>query len=208
MTFRGRKLVLQYTNGSPCGSSTAVKSLSPLQEGSFVHGSKEILQSEKDSSPPRRKSTTISFHCDKDAQATAPVISFVGTDPDECAYFFEIRSLAACGGAEPVQQGVGPGGVFGIIVFITVAVYFIGGVMYQRSVAHARGWRQLPNYSMWAGIGSFFKVSQEDLSSGLARVKTRRVASVRDGLIPKMEQRPLPLPYYRAVNRSPGYYPE
>ena len=23
---------------------------------------------------------------------------------------------------------------------------------------HARGWRQLPNYAIWAGIGSFLKV--------------------------------------------------
>jgi cation-dependent mannose-6-phosphate receptor len=37
-------------------------------------------------------------------------------------------------------------------------VYFLGGVFYQRNVAHARGWRQLPNYSFWAGIGSFVKV--------------------------------------------------
>jgi len=105
----------------------------------------------------RRKSTTISFHCETDPVMSKPQISYVGTDPDECAYFFEIRSHAACPGAEPAQQGLGPGGVFGVIVLIAILVYFIGGIMYQRSVAHARGWRQLPNYSMWASIGSFFQ---------------------------------------------------
>jgi hypothetical protein len=42
---------------------------------------------------------------------------------------------------------------------IACLVYLIGGCVYQRTVMHARGWRQLPNYSMWAGIGSFISVS-------------------------------------------------
>lgn len=138
VTFRGRKLVLQYTNGSPCGTTT-----------------------NKRADAHRKKSTLISFHCEKDPLASQAVTSFVGTDPDECAYFFEVRTQEACGGAEPVdtRDGLGPGGVFFVILLITVMVYFLGGIMYQRSVAHARGWRQLPNYSFWAGIGSFFKVS-------------------------------------------------
>ena len=44
-------------------------------------------------------------------------------------------------------------------VLIAAAVYVIGGVAYQRTVMHQRGWRQLPNYSIWAGIASFIKVS-------------------------------------------------
>lgn len=110
------------------------------------------------SSSTRRKSTLISFHCEKDAMKAAAVASFVGTDPDECAYFFEVRSQAACAGSEPVHVGLGPGGVFGVIAIIAVLVYFIGGIMYNRSVAHARGWRQLPNYTMWSSIGGFFLV--------------------------------------------------
>lgn len=33
----------------------------------------------------------------------------------------------------------------------------IGGVFYQRIVMHQRGWRQLPNYAIWASIASFAK---------------------------------------------------
>jgi cation-dependent mannose-6-phosphate receptor len=72
--------------------------------------------------------------------------------------------------------------------------------MYQRSVAHARGWRQLPNYSLWAGIASFIQVSLKDLISGVRHVKGPRVASVRDGILPTMEHRPTP----RATHRSYG----
>ncbi|TVY83617.1 putative mannose 6-phosphate receptor-like protein [Lachnellula suecica] len=144
LTLRGRRLVLQYTDGSPCGGENKKRD----------NGDDEDKKSAKDS---RRKSTLISFHCDKDPLATAPSLTFVGASPDECSYHFEVLSKDACIGSEPAKQGVGPGAVFAIIGVIAILVYFLGGVFYQRNVAHARGWRQLPNYSMWAGIGSFVK---------------------------------------------------
>lgn len=150
----------------------------------------------------RRKSTLISFLCEKDPLAPLSNPSFVGWDPDECAYTFIVRSNAACGGAQPVEAGVGPGGVFGIIVVIAVLVYFIGGIMYQRSVEHARGWRQLPNYSMWSSIWSFFQVSLGDLYYSVSRARRPRVVSMREGLLPKMEYRPV-----RPSRSSQMYYP-
>ena len=107
----------------------------------------------------KRKSTLISFLCDHDPANTQASLAFVGTDPDECAYFFEARSIHACAGAEPHKPGsVGPGSIFGLILLIAVLVYVLGGVFYNRTVAHARGWRQIPNYSIWAGMWSFFSV--------------------------------------------------
>ncbi len=175
MTVRGRRLVLQYTNGSPCGSSSKRSTWD---------------DDEDDKKSARRKSSIISFHCDKDPLATQATASFVGVDPDECSYHFEVLSKAACVTAEPAKQSVGPGAVFAIIGVIAILVYFLGGVFYQRNVAHARGWRQLPNYSMWAGIGSFIKVSR---CTCIQRIKPRafpRVTSVRDGILPTMEVRP------------------
>jgi cation-dependent mannose-6-phosphate receptor len=179
---RGRKLVLQYTGGSPCSSSdkekdkrAAVHEEARYKSYDVNDGKEEEHQSrrspkndddddkskekEKEKKKQRRrKSATISFLCDHDPD-TPTAASFVGTDPDECAYFFEVRSQHACAGAEPHKKGsVGPGSVFAIIFFIAVLVYVMGGVFYQRTVAHARGWRQLPNYSLWAGIWSFVKV--------------------------------------------------
>lgn len=136
LTLRGPRLVLQYEDGSPCGPER---------------------KRDEDGSRQRRKSSTISFHCEKDPTLTTALVSYVGTDPDQCNYMFEVRSQAACGGAQPAKQGVGPGAVFTIMGVIAILVYFLGGIFYQRNVAHARGWRQLPNYSMWAGVGSFLK---------------------------------------------------
>ncbi len=110
--------------------------------------------------PERRKSATFAFLCDRDPMDTEAAVTFIST-PDQCAYFFKVRSQHACAGVEPHSPGsVGPGGVFAIIFFVALLVYFIGGVFYQRTVAHARGWRQLPNYSLWAGIWSFVKARE------------------------------------------------
>lgn len=142
--------MLQYKDGSPC----ATNSKREINDRDLGH---QDLAS-RDGEPIRRKSTTISFMCERDPLAAQAAASFVAADPDNCSYFFEVRSVAACGAPEPAEQGVGPGGVFGVILLIAVGVYFVGGVIYQRNVRNARGWRQLPNYSLWAGIGSYIQV--------------------------------------------------
>jgi len=50
---------------------------------------------------------------------------------------------------------------------IAIAAYLIGGCAYQRTVMHQRGWRQCPNYSLWAGMFGFIKVSIQSLVSVL-----------------------------------------
>jgi cation-dependent mannose-6-phosphate receptor len=176
---RGRKLVLQYTGGSPCGGKSSSKREPTASMDERSPDAKldphpqdiESLGAADDDSTTRRKSTIISFLCDHDPANTQASISFVGTDPDECAYFFEARSSHACAQAEPHKPGsVGPGSVFGLILVIAVLVYVLGGVFYNRTVAHARGWRQLPNYSLWAGIWSFISV-------GPSQLKTERLPS-------------------------------
>ncbi|KAL4780026.1 mannose-6-phosphate receptor binding domain-containing protein [Aspergillus varians] len=144
--FRGRKLVMNYTDGSPC-------------DGEFIgKGS-------------HNKSTIISFLCDRDISAYSPTISFVGT-MDQCTYFFEVRGSAACGGFshDSAGQGLSPGGIFGIIALIAVAAYLVGGCAYQRTVMHQRGWRQCPNYSIWAGILDFLKDMIIILISSIGRM--------------------------------------
>ncbi|KAI9827952.1 MAG: Cation-independent mannose-6-phosphate receptor CI-MPR [Phylliscum demangeonii] len=161
LLIRGKKLVLQYTDGSPCG---APPSPSPSPSPS--------RRTDGDDGHPtttRRKSALISLLCDRDPLAPKAAVAFVGASPDECAYFFELRSQYACGGVSVAQQTLGPGGVFGVIALIAILVYLVGGCVYQRTVMHARGWRQLPNYGMWAGMASFVKDLFVILTSSCAR---------------------------------------
>ena len=154
--------MLNFTDGSPCGKSS-IRSLDPRREKHHEdddHDKDDDSESDhhKDRPDPRRKSTLISFLCERDSLAAKAHISFIGTSPDECAYFFEARSMAACGGVIATQQSVGPWGVFAVIGMIAAGAYLLGGIAYQRTVMHQRGWRQLPNYALWAGIGGFFRV--------------------------------------------------
>lgn len=155
---------MQYSGGSPCsdGAKPARRGPAPPPQAHEIEtfakpGDKPDDAPDK-AAGARRKSATISFHCDRDPGSTTAAVSFVNT-PDDCAYFFEARSVHACAHAEPHKPGsVGPGSVFGIILLVAILVYVVGGVVYNRTVAHARGWRQLPNYSLWATMASFVGV--------------------------------------------------
>jgi cation-dependent mannose-6-phosphate receptor len=165
--FRGRKLILNYTGGSLCPSSKSKREPVALLDNTprEIIGddpddddkpSKKKPGSDTDKSA-RRKTTVMSLLCDSDPLAKTS-ISFVAA-VDECTYFFEGRSPYACGGVHQAKQALGPGGVFSVIIIIAILVYFVGGCVYQRTVMHQRGWRQLPNYAMWAGIYRFVAVS-------------------------------------------------
>jgi len=163
--FRGRKLILNYTDGSPCPSPSSGHDSEDLIPRKIIDDDDDDDKGDKkgerkkptNSGVVRRKNTVISLLCNSDPLAAEMSISFVHS-PDECTYMFEARTPAACGGVEVAQQQLGPSGVFGVIALIAVLVYVVGGCVYQRTVMHQRGWRQLPNYSLWAGIGGFFYV--------------------------------------------------
>lgn len=175
LTMRGKKLLLNYTNGSPCpeldeygdplpdSRTFDVSEIIGGDNGKSKNGTPSTSKPGKSSI--RHKSTLFSFICDTSpALSTTPRVSFLGT-PDHCSYIFEVRSRYACAGATPSHEKgtLGPGGVFTMILGIGVLVYLVGGVVYQRNVMHQRGWRQLPNYSLWAGIFSFVSVSSSVL---------------------------------------------
>lgn len=187
LTMRGRKLLLNYTGGSPCpdldeygdplpdDKDFGKRKLLHGEENGVSEGNSSQIQGPSSNSSEygtyrlsnRRKSTLLSFICDTSPLlSTTPRISFLGS-PDHCSYIFEVRSRYACAGATPSHEKgtLGPGGVFFMILGIGVLAYLVGGVVYQRNVMHQRGWRQLPNYSLWAGIFSFISVKNPPPSS-------------------------------------------
>lgn len=153
---------MNYTDGSPCDedkNSLRARKLKDDDDDDESDGDRDDKKKDHKYTAARRKSTLISFICDHDSLAPKAHVSFLGASPDECTYFFEARSIAACGGVIDPQQTLGPGGVFGVIFLIAAVVYLLGGIAYQRTVMHQRGWRQLPNYNLWAGIFGFVHVS-------------------------------------------------
>ena len=125
LVSRGKRIVLEYTGGSPCGpQSSSERRDAPLAINNdeppySLDHEIESVAAVKEDNRTRRKSTIIAFVCDHNPGSTQASLSFIGTDPDECSYFFDARSIHACASAEPHQPGsVGPGSVFGLILII------------------------------------------------------------------------------------------
>nr|POE88063.1 putative mannose 6-phosphate receptor-like protein [Quercus suber] len=178
--LRGRKLVLNYTDGSPCDPNSVKRShaVEDLYRRKITDDDDDDedggVPSRKPSDNIRRKSTIISFLCEKDPLMPTLTLSFVSASPDECSYFFEARSSAACLTIETAKQTLSPSGVFGVIVLIAVIVYIVGGCVYSRMVLNQRGWKQLPNYGLWAGLFGFFRDIFVILTSSCARLLPSR----------------------------------
>ena len=117
--IRGRKLVLNYTDGSPCEEHKTKRHLPrKLNDDDDTDDNRADKGKDKGHcmTDARRKSTVISMICDKEPLGAKAHLQFISASPDECTYFFEAKSIAACPGAiQDTQQTLGPGGVFGIM---------------------------------------------------------------------------------------------
>lgn len=128
-------------------------SIGEVSPNMYFQGEKLVLQYKNGSLCPGnttfRKSTTISFTCDPHIYKE-PLIFFIA-DVDECAYFFEWHTAYACAKIK-YEHLAGLSAIFGIILFITLIVYCIGGCIYRSIVMYATGWRRIPHY------GTFFYI--------------------------------------------------
>lgn len=53
---------------------------------------------------------------------------------------------------------------------VALVGYCLGGCFYQRTVMHARGWRQIPHFAAWAGVVGFFWVRMLSIPFAVLRV--------------------------------------
>ena len=138
--IRGRKLVLNYTHGSLCPAKAGerrgrlpVDDADPRDEDVGIWRGKDDDDEDEDDGKrrkgnkdsERRKSTIISLLCERNPKDGDPLVtvSYVGS-VDECTYFFEARSTAACATTKVANQPLGPGSVFGIMyAFLPSSVY-------------------------------------------------------------------------------------
>lgn len=120
LIFRGKKLVLNYTGGSPCPTASERDKRARLPNTTeSMHAAKETDDDGRDGkSTQRRKSTVISLLCEHDLTQPKVSVSFVAVSPDECTYFFEARTSAACATVNVETRAVGPGAVFGVMCVV------------------------------------------------------------------------------------------
>ncbi|XP_028910248.1 cation-dependent mannose-6-phosphate receptor [Ornithorhynchus anatinus] len=70
---------------------------------------------------------------------------------NECFYLFEMDSSLAC---PPEDTHLSVGSVLLITLASLVAVYIIGGFLYQRLVVGAKGLEQFPHFAFWQDLGN------------------------------------------------------
>lgn len=104
-------------------------------------------------------------HCSKESRRAIIMIScnrkidvgpleVIAEDRDrmqDCFYLFELDTSAVC---PPVQSQISTGSIILIIGFCLLAVYLIGGFLYQRLIVGAKGMEQFPNYAFWVEVGN------------------------------------------------------
>lgn len=70
---------------------------------------------------------------------------------NNCFYLFELDSSAVC---PEIPSHLSTGSVLLIVGFSILAVYLIGGFLYQRLVVGAKGVEQFPHFAFWQEIGN------------------------------------------------------
>ncbi|XP_043972882.1 cation-dependent mannose-6-phosphate receptor [Gambusia affinis] len=93
----------------------------------------------------------IMISCNKNTEGVLEVILEDRERQNDCFYLFELDSSAVC---PPVQSQLSAGSIILIIGFCLVAVYLIGGFLYQRLIVGAKGMEQFPNYAFWVEVGN------------------------------------------------------
>ncbi|XP_031549283.1 cation-dependent mannose-6-phosphate receptor-like [Actinia tenebrosa] len=118
------------------------------------YGGGEKYQSHCQKAP--RKSDLLIICDPNESRGTLKVIEEHRTNDthttDPCYYLFELNHKAACTVGPP--KTISPGSILLIIFLIVVSVYLVLGFLYQRFVAGAKGFEQIPNFNMWRAFGN------------------------------------------------------
>lgn len=101
------------------------------------------------SKEPRRAMIMIS--CSTSTKNEFSVVLEDNRKDRDCYYLFELDSNVVC---PVIPSNLSAGSIILIIVFCCLAVYLIGGFLYQRLVVGAKGVEQFPNYAFWSEIGN------------------------------------------------------
>ncbi|NWR72965.1 MPRD protein, partial [Centropus unirufus] len=99
-----------------------------------------------------KRRAVIMISCKRGVTASSfSIISEEREKQQECFYLFEMDSSVAC----PVEDSHLSIGSILLITFASlVAVYIIGGFLYQRLIVGAKGMEQFPHFAFWQDLGN------------------------------------------------------
>lgn len=94
----------------------------------------------------------VMISCDRKTDMSPLEVVLEDRDRKEkCFYLFELDSSAVC---PAIESQLSTGSIILIIGVCLLAVYLIGGFLYQRLVVGAKGMEQFPNYAFWVEVGN------------------------------------------------------
>ncbi|NXE57676.1 MPRD protein, partial [Casuarius casuarius] len=99
-----------------------------------------------------KRRAVIMISCKREVTASSfNIISEEREKEQECFYLFEMDSSVACP-AEDSHLSIGS--ILLMIFASLIAVYIIGGFLYQRLVVGAKGMDQFPHFAFWQDLGN------------------------------------------------------
>lgn len=99
-----------------------------------------------------KRKAIIMISCNRNTDASQIEVVLEDRDKEkDCLYLLELDSSAVC---PALESKMSTGSVLLIIGFCLLAVYLIGGFLYQRLIVGAKGMEQFPNYAFWVEVGN------------------------------------------------------
>lgn len=94
----------------------------------------------------------VMISCDRSIEAGPLKVQLEERERDrDCFYLFELDTKAVC---PTIPSQLSAGSIILIIGLCLLAVYLIGGFLYQRLIVGAKGMEQFPNYAFWVEVGN------------------------------------------------------
>ncbi|KAM6418130.1 cation-dependent mannose-6-phosphate receptor isoform 1-T1 [Pluvialis apricaria] len=121
-----------------------------------------------------KRRAVIMISCKRGVIASSfSIISEEREKEQECFYLFEMDSSLAC----PAEDSHLSVGSILLITFASlIAVYIIGGFLYQRLVVGAKGMEQFPHFAFWQDLGNL--VAQRSFAGEAASCRASHRAMV------------------------------
>ncbi|NWH73714.1 MPRD protein, partial [Piaya cayana] len=99
-----------------------------------------------------KRRAVIMISCKRGVTANSfSIISEEREKEQECFYLFEMDSSVAC---PAVDSHLSVGSILLITFASLIAVYIIGGFLYQRLIVGAKGMEQFPHFAFWQDLGN------------------------------------------------------
>ncbi|NXW49928.1 MPRD protein, partial [Nyctiprogne leucopyga] len=99
-----------------------------------------------------KRRAVIMISCKRGVTASSfSIITEEREKEQECFYLFEMDSSVAC---PPEDSHLSVGSILLITFVSLIAVYIIGGFLYQRLVVGAKGMEQFPHFAFWQDLGN------------------------------------------------------